>query len=149
MTKFLQMAQSQPKKFFIENRHAFKVYIEKSFAEIKSLFSEGLFKTVQDQYQVDMEDNNPTLIEDLGRLSIVETQAVDGIISFQLRFHQDDKQIMLVGYAHHDWENPSINTPQSRKWGKIQIDILGQETYSPLLEKQTLRKMDIFSIFPT
>ena len=141
------MAQSDPKKYFIENRHAFKVYIQKSFAEIKNLFSEGLFNTVEDEYKVEVQVTDAKLLEDLARLSIVESQAVDGIISFQLRYHQDDKQIMLVGYAHHNWGDPSTNTPNERKWGKIKIDILMQNKYSPLLEKQTLRKIDIFILY--
>ena len=138
------MALSDPKKYFIESRHAFKTFIQKSFTEIKSLFSEGLFTTVADEYQVEVQDNNTKLSEDLARLNIEEPPAMDGIVSFQLRYYQNDKQIMLLGYANHNWGEPNINTPTGRKWGKITIDILVQNKYSPLLEKQTLRKMNIY-----
>ena len=80
------MALSDPKKYFIESRHAFKTFIQKSFTEIKSLFSEGLFTTVADEYQVEVQDTNAKLSEDLARLNIVEPPAMDGIVSFQLRY---------------------------------------------------------------
>ena len=51
---------------------------------------------------------------------------------------------MLLGYANHNWNEPHINTPSGRKWGTITIDILTQNKHNPLLEKQTLRKMNIY-----
>ena len=115
MNIILQMAHLQPYHFYIESRHAFRVYLEKSIAEVKGLFLGGIYDTVNEQYEVSIKEDDTALAEELGRLNIVKNQAVEGIISFQLRFQQDDKKIMLLGYAHHNWENPSLNTPESRK----------------------------------
>ena len=78
------MAQADPYCYYIESRHAFKTFIQKSFNEIKGLFNEGTFKSVADEYLVEVQDDTTKLSEDLARLNIEEPPPIDGIVSFQL-----------------------------------------------------------------
>ena len=138
------MALADPYCYYIESRHAFKAYIQKSFNEIKNLFHEGEFQPVEDEYLVVVQDDSTKLSEDLARLDIEKPTPIDGIVSFELRYNQNDKKIRLLGYAYHNWQDPHTNTPSERKWGTIPIEILTQTKHDPLQEKQSLRKMNIY-----
>ena len=131
--------------FRLEIKHALRMFITKTMAEIKKSFQDSVTNTVQDYYNLEIDDANNNKVESLaGERGLEESQELEGSIAFQIRIIQDENQIQIHGYSRHDWDQPTFNKEQDRKWGLIRIPVLTQASKTPLEEKFLQRKIDIF-----
>ena len=131
--------------FRLEIKHALRMFITKTMAEINKSFQDSVTNTVQDYYNLEIDDANENTVENLaGKRGIEESPELEGSFAFQIRIIQDENHIQIHGYSRHDWDQPTFNKEQDRKWGLIRIPVVTQASKTPLEEKFLQRKIDIF-----
>ena len=131
--------------FRLEIKHALRMFLTKTVSEINKSFQDPVTNTVQDYYDLEIDDaNNKEVQSSAGEKGIEESQELEGSIAFQIRITQKDNQVQIHGYSRHDWDQPTFNKDQDRKWGLIRIPVLTQASKTPLQDKFLQRKIDIF-----
>ena len=131
--------------FRLEIKHALKMFITKTMAEIKQSFQEAIPNAVQDHYELKVDDDNDKTVEGMaGQHGIVESPELQGSFAFQIRIIQEEKLIQIHGFSKHHWDKPTINNEPERRWGMFRIPVLTQACKTALADKYLQRKIEIF-----
>jgi hypothetical protein len=131
--------------FRIEIKHAFRMFLTKTVSEINKSFQDQAPNIVRDYYTLVIDDDiNKKVQSSAGGKGIEECQELEGSIAFQIRIIQEDNQVEIHGYSRHNWEQPTINRDQDKRWGLIRIPVFSQASTTTLQDKFQQRKIDLF-----
>ena len=106
--------------YYLDSKHAFKMFIKKTRSEFKSIFQDSTEELEEQRYKLDLVD----VEEKAKALGIEPDEGQQGIVNFQVRIIRVEKLIQLHCFAHHDWENPTNNAKETRQWGILRIPII-------------------------
>ena len=75
----------------LEVKHAFKMFISKTMAEIKQSFQDVVPEPVKDHYDMIIDIDDKTIEGIAGKHGMVESPEVQGSFGFQIRIVQSEK----------------------------------------------------------
>ena len=131
--------------FRIEIRHAFRMFLTKTVSEIHKYFQDQAPNIVEDYYNLQIDnDLNKEVQSSAGGKGIEAGQELEGSIAFQIRITQEDNQVEIHGYSRHNWEQPTSNKDQDKRWGLLRIPVFSQASKTTLNDKFKQRKIDLF-----
>jgi hypothetical protein len=124
--------------FPVEVKHAFGMFLRKTFNKIKHCFPDAASEPVKGCYDLLQGED---VKEKANKHNIAEAEGVPG--NFQVRIVQTEKEVELHAFALHNWEEPSVND-DSKTWGMLKIPMVIQNSYAAMAEKFLVRKIEFY-----
>ena len=121
--------------FFLDVKHAFKMYVRKMKGEFKTVFKDSIESQEQERYKLNTTDGDEKA--KLMKLEVEEDS--QGIVNFQVKISKHEKSILLLCFSHHNWNKPITNDKEEREWATLRIPLVTLKVEDDLPEKYTLR----------